>query len=201
MSQTPARHCSPAGVLTDRERLWTAMRELRVFTISDLCRAVNIGKDRDATVSESKAKDYLRGLVLAGIVSKAPLVRFEPTRFELINDTGVRAPRVRRDGTILFESGRNRMWKAMRVLGEFSPRELMHAASLPASGISFSEAKGYCYWLARGGYLVQSGNRFRFIRSRFTGSKAPQILRLKQLFDPNTGKVVYSSDPDGRDDQ
>jgi len=200
MSQAPARHCVPAGVLTDRERLWAAMRDLRVFTIRDLCRAVNTGKDRDAAISDSKAKDYLAGLVRAGIVGKGLAVRFEPTRFELINDTGVRAPRVRKDGTMLPESGRNRMWKAMQILGEFSPRELVHAASIPGAAVAHSEAKSYCGWLARGGYLVQSGERFRFIRARFTGCKAPQILRVKQLFDPNTDKVVYACDPEGRDD-
>lgn len=42
---------------------------------------------------------------------------------------------------MLPESGRNRMWKAMQVLGQFSVRELMHAASLDHALVAFGEAK------------------------------------------------------------
>ena len=200
MSQAPARHCAPAGVLTDRERLWAAMRTLAVFTIADLCLRVNTGRSRDEAISRGKARDYLCGLVRAGIVAKSESKPFIHATFELMRDMGVRAPRVRKNGVILPDSGRTRMWKAMQILGEFSPRELMHSASLPGAEIAYNEAKGYCSWLSRGGYLVQTKERFRFVRARNTGAKAPQILRVKQLLDPNTGKVVYSSDPEGRDD-
>jgi len=196
----PTRHCAPAGALTDRERLWAAMRALSVFTIADLCLRVNTGRSRDEAISHGKARDYLSGLVRAGIVAKSEVKPFEHTTFGLVRDMGVRAPRVRKNGVILPDSGRTRMWKAMQVLGEFSPRELMHAASLPGAEIAHNEAKGYCLWLSRGGYLAQTGERFRFVRARNTGAKAPQILRVKQLYDPNTDQVVYSTDPEGRDD-
>lgn len=189
----------PAGALTDREKLWSAMRRLTVFTVSDLTHSVNTGRSRDEAISASLATDYLRGLVRAGILT-AESAAFTRTTYTLARDMGVRAPRVRKDGTILPDSGRTRMWKAMRVLGDFSPRELMHAAGLPGAPIAHNEAKTYCQWLARAGYLTQSGGRYRFITARFTGAKAPQILRVKQLLDPNLGAVVYESVPEGRDD-
>lgn len=53
-----ALRCTPSGHLTDREWLWATMRELRVFTLRELCRAVNIG--RDDIITHGKAGDYLR---------------------------------------------------------------------------------------------------------------------------------------------
>lgn len=200
MSQASARHCSPAGVLTDRERLWAAIRTLAVFTIPTLCLRVNSGRSRDESISHGQARDYLCGLVRAGIVAKSDPKPFIHATFELMRDVGVRAPRVRKNGALLPDSGRTRMWKAMQILGEFTPRELMHSASLPGAEISYNEAKGYCFWLSKGGYLVQAGERFRFVRARNTGAKAPQILRVKQLYDPNTDQVVFSACPEGRDD-
>jgi hypothetical protein len=195
-----ALRCTPSGHLTDREWLWATMRELETFTLRELCRAVNIG--RDTVITHGKAGDYLRGLVRAGIVTQTETGRLaEAHQYTLTKDMGVRAPRVRKDGSLLPDSGRNRMWKAMQVLGRFSVRELMHAASLDDAPVAYNEAKTYCQWLARGGYLLRSGGeRFAFVRARHTGPKAPQILRVKVLYDPNTGADVVATTPEGRDD-
>ena len=187
---------TPEGALTDRERLWAAMRELRTFTMAELCLKSKVDR------RTCKARDYLTGLVRAGIVD---VVHYGPGQFStytLVKDCGVCAPRVRKNGYLLPDSGRTRMWLAMPILGTFTIRELAAAASLPDASVSIEEAKGYCCWLTKGGYLHHVGtSTYRFVPARATGPKAPQILRDKQLYDPNIDKVITSGQPQGRDDE
>lgn len=183
----------PTGMLTTREKLWAAMRELKHFTVPELARAA--GVDRHAY----NIRDYLLGLVRADILFAEPPA--SPGCFmvyRLQRDLGVDAPRVRRDGTVPPENAQNRMWRAMKVLRVFSVRDLVVHAALPEAPIAPGAALRYCQWLARGKYLAALPRekndvaRFRFIRD--TGAKAPQILRVKQLFDANTGEIVVGQD-------
>lgn len=187
---------TPEGALTDRERLWSAMRELKTFTVQELCLKSKV--DRRTT----KARDYLTGLVRAGILD---VTHYGPGKFStytLVRDCGVNAPRVRKNGVLLHDSGRTRMWRAMQILSVFSVRELAAAASLADAPIAYEEAKTYCHWLARGGYIIKvDATTYRFIPARNTGPKAPQILRVKQLYDPNTDTVVATGERNGRDDE
>lgn len=179
---------------TDRERIWAAIRELREFTQLEV--AVKSNVDR----RNGKIRDYLVGLVRAGIVERLTHTRYD-SRYRLARDMGVNAPRVRKTGVMLPPSGRNRMWRAMRILKTFTARELAQAASLEQAPVAVSEAESYCAWLARGGYLRGVGKRWNFVPGRDTGPKAPQILRVRQLYDPNTDKIVYRCHAEGRDDE
>lgn len=178
---------APAGVLSTREKLWRAMRELKTFRVPELAREA--GVDR----SKYKVDDYLRGLINAGIVAvlEAPRRIGEPALYILAQDMGVSAPRVRRDGTVLSEPAQQAMWRAMRVLREFGPRDLVAHAAMAGISIKLSTVVTYCNWLARGGYLRPAKSRggpYRLLLD--TGPKAPQILHVKQLFDANTGKIM-----------
>lgn len=182
---------APVGTLTTREKLWASMRELKTFTVPELARAAKV--DRHAYYMS----DYLAGLVRAGILNKDHPERFAPAVYTLLRDLGVDAPRVRKDGSIVPEAAQERMWKAMKVLRVFSVCDLIVHASLPDASITTNAAKGYCQWLARGKYLAPLSapgdvQRYRFLRD--TGAKAPQILRVKQLYDCNLGKVVAGDD-------
>ena len=180
------------GVLTTREKLWAAMRELHTFGVSDLAHAA--GVDRHAY----RMDDYLSSLVRAGILGKDKPARFAAATYTLLRDLGVDAPRVRKDGSTLPDTAQERMWRAMKVLRMFSVQDLVVHASLPNDAIAPSAAAAYCQWLARGKYLIsmtRSGNdvvRYRFVTD--TGAKAPQILRVKQLYDCNLGKIVVGDD-------
>ena len=182
------------GVLTTREKLWAAMRELHTFSVSDLAHAA--GVDRHAY----RMDDYLGSLVRAGILGKDKPARFAAATYTLLRDLGVDAPRVRKDGSMLPDTAQERMWRAMKVLRTFSVQDLVVHASLPNDAIAPSAAAAavYCQWLARGKYLVgmaRSGNdvvRYRFVYD--SGAKAPQILRVKQLYDCNLGKIVVGDD-------
>lgn len=182
---------------TDREKMWAAMRQEKTFTLGRIAHLAGCGKH--------KVQDYMRGLMASGHVRKQDDAKlFTKAEYTLAKDTGVDAPRVRKDGTTLPASGRNRMWTVMRVMGVFTVAELAANASLPEAPVAESEAAYYCRWLAQGGYLVQRGPQseaaWQFIPAKFTGAKAPQILRVKALFDPNLGTVVYQPAPEGRDD-
>lgn len=186
---------TPPGALTDREKLWLAMRELRTFSLRDLYLETKIDR------RTGKARDYLVGLLRAGILEEISHVPGGQCTYRLVKDCGVNAPRVRKNGVLLPDSGRTSMWRAMPILGMFTVRELVNAASLEDATIAYGEAQAYCQWLARGGYLHRTGtDTYRFIPARNTGPKAPQILRVKQLYDPNVDKIVTALPPEGRDD-
>ncbi|MCQ4861133.1 hypothetical protein NE637_08225 [Desulfovibrio desulfuricans] len=183
---------SLVGVLTTREKLWAAMRELKQFTVPELARAATV--DRHAYYMS----DYITGLVRAGILGKEQPARFVPAVHTLLRDLGVDAPRVRKDGSMLPDTAQERMWRAMKVLRTFSVQDLVVHASLPDVPIAPSAAAAYCRWLARGKYLISMARsdsdvvRYRFVYD--SGAKAPQILRVKQLYDCNLGKVVVGDD-------
>lgn len=179
---------APAGVLSTREKLWRAMRELKRFRVSDLARRA--GVDR----SKFNVGDYLRGFVNAGIVAvEKSRRRNEASTYTLVQDRGVDAPRVRRDGTMIAEPAQEVMWRGMKILREFTPLDLAAHATMGGIAIKRSTAIKYCQWLARGGYLKALGGPcenhcYRLVLD--TGRKAPRILHVKQLLDANTGKIM-----------
>lgn len=186
----------PPG-LTARDLAWDVMRELRTFTVDDLCKRTG--------VKRGSVNDYVRALVKAGIVVRsgerpAPQGNagsFPRTEYAVVGVAiPLEAPRVRKDGTLLPVPGRQRMWRAMGILKEFSVRDLASTASLPEAGISHLEAEYYCKWLARGGYLRASGaGRYMAVPTMRRGPRAPQIQRIRRLLDPNTGEIMCETEP------
>lgn len=187
--QRKAAKLAPVGVLTTREKLWRAMRELKDFRVPDLAHATGVWH------CEYHIQDYLRGLIKAGIVAVKDRPEYQGAHatYTLVRDLGVDAPRVRRDGTTVAEPAQETMWRGMKILREFTALDLLAHAAMGGITIKESTANKYCQWLARGGYLKtlgrpSTGQRYRLLLD--TGPKAPQVLRVKQLFDVNTGKVM-----------
>lgn len=180
---------------TDRERIWAAIRELKRFTSFDLALKTRL------TRRGSAINDYLKGLEKAGFIRVvSEKKRGVSNRYELARDIGVEAPRVNKSGGVLLPSGRSRMWKTMRILGTFTARELASAASLADAPVAVGEAEYYCAWLCRGGYLRGDKRRWTFISAMNSGPKAPQILRVKKLYDPNRDAVVCEGPVKGGDE-
>lgn len=198
MARKPVNEIS---ALQTRTLLWTTIRTLGTFTLRDLWGETRYAKD--------SIRDYLIGLEAAGFVERLP---GDSTRqagsWQLVRDNGIEPPRVRRDGTPITQGlGREQMWRTMRQLKGFTALDLSVQASTEEAAVTFSTAQEYCKYLARAGYLavVQIGHgtgqggiptRYRFISTRNTGPQPPMIQRTKQLYDPNLGKVVWSSTPD-----
>ena len=189
------------GIPEGRQRIWDAIRKLKTFATIDI--------EDETRIKETTIRTYLQGLENAGFIRKTGdrKVGYYPTSYKaviwsLVNDVGVDAPRVTRNGTIVTQgTAQQNMWRAMKFTGEFNYAELATLASTKAHPVKPVTARDYIKHLYRVGYLVmvqkeKRGNRtttparYRFVKARNTGGKAPQVQRIKQVFDPNLGKVV-----------
>lgn len=172
---------------TDREKIWATVRALGQFTARRL--------EKHSGTKMATIKEYLPALIKAGHVEAINELRPGAERlYALKEDCGADAPRLRRDGTSIPPDGRTRMWQALPVLSSFNPAELAHAASLPEAPVAVREAEYYCRWLERGGYVLGGpGPRYIGVPSRRHGPKAPQVQRVKRLYDPNTGEVLHET--------
>lgn len=142
--------------------------------------------------------DYLISLARAeyiDLVSDAPVQA--DRRYALVRDAGHEAPRVRRDGSAVPSGGGTEaMWRTMQVLGEFTALDLAHHATTDRCAVSEATAATYVSILARSGYLkIVRPAQSRLARPaiyrliRRSGPRPPQIQRVKQVYDPNTGEV------------
>ncbi|MHC1792046.1 hypothetical protein [Solidesulfovibrio sp.] len=181
----------PPG-LTGRDLVWAALRALRETDAGEL--------SRKSDQPQGLVEDYLKALGKAGIVEAVnermgPLARMRRV-YRLVKDLGLEAPRVRKDGTILPASGRQRMWRAMGILKDFSPRDLAATASLSEAPVALAEAVYYCRWLEKGGYLKDCGHgRYVALPAMRHGPRAPMIQRVRRLLDPNTGEILCETVP------
>lgn len=184
----------PADVLarskkpTGRQAVWLAIRAAWTFGVGDLARATDVNR--------KTVDDYVKSLVASGHVDVSGSVD-GVTRYRLINDVGREAPRVRRDGTTVSQGrATENMWRTMRIVGIFTAAELALQASTDETPVSPVAAVDYCRYLALAGYLAVAGagdaRVYTFIPARWPGPLPPQIQRIKQVFDPNTGQVVWS---------
>lgn len=170
--------------LDSRQAVWEVIRKVQTFTVRDL---------RDETLLKPESvREYVTGLEAAGYIMR--LTDDGPAKYMLINDIGIEAPRVRKDGTPVTQGdGRKNMWEAMRIMRTFTPRELAVAASLPDCLVKESTAEDYAKYLCKAGYLRKTGTSYMFLPTAYTGPMAPQIQRTKRVWDPNQHKVRWSS--------
>lgn len=98
----------------------------------------------------------------------------------------------------LAQSGapaQSNMWRAMRIMREFTPRDLSAHCTTPDVIVSELTARKYCGQLLDHGYLrvLQKGRqnhpaRYRFVED--TGPEAPMIRLVPRLYDPNRKALV-----------
>lgn len=198
MSRKPVDQQQPTEC---RQAIWDAIRSKEdwLFTADEL----------DVKLDASTIREYLSALANGDyleVISKGK--RGESNIYRLINDTGVDAPRLRKDGTPVTQGqGRQQMWNAMRIIKQFSPADLALNATTDDHKVAENEARDYCKMLCHAGYLrvsvphktgsagkPGSGQRARymFIPGMWTGPHPPQIQRTKQVYDPNLRKVVWA---------
>lgn len=173
---------------TWQERVWAALREIKVDIDSDRLFVL-------ARVPVAKIQVYLRMLSKAGYIEMTDYARRDtPAKYRLLRDTGVDAPRLKRDGA-QSDAGRLReaLWRTLKIIGEFDVRELAVAASTAQCPVSEQVTRAYVLHLACAGYLVRVRKqnpaariyaRYRFVASRNTGPKPPQPRR-GGVYDPN----------------
>lgn len=185
-----------------RQTLWEEIRRLKIFKADDLRHVSRMKK--------SSIHTYLIGLFNAGYLTRKkedrPNQLTSPYIYTLVNDPGVFAPRVRKNGTEVTQGrGRYLLWSTMRILKTFTAQELAITATIEEHNIALGEAETYCYALAKAGYIKviaggKSGQPATYRMIKYTGPRPPQIQRVKRLYDPNISKVVWDN-KEGRHDQ
>lgn len=203
-------HLQAAGKLTPRDRIWTAVRALKQFTfvvISDYVVKNAPDEAHVRRIEEETIKTYVESLVNAGFVrhlNPKRKVRYERALFELVRDVGVHAPRLTKAGEPVTQgAGRLAMWRVMRKLRRFTRAELAAKASTEAHQVAVEDARSYVHHLVKAGYIavVVPGRPnhpevYSFVPSRNTGPLAPQIQRVRHVYDPNLGRVVWHPEAD-----
>jgi len=210
MARKPVDIIAAAARPEGRQVVWQAIRKLRTFTVADL--------EHETRISEKTIRTYVRGLERADYLKKigkqerAEHVIYVSTNFvasiyRLEKDVGIEAPRVTRGGQEVTQGrAREQMWRTMRVLRDFNFRDLAVQASIEEVMVDEENARNYIVHLHRAGYLhitqpsrpghkpgTGTPARYRLIPSKYSGPHAPQIQRVKQVFDPNVGRVVWWS--------
>jgi hypothetical protein len=184
-----------------RQRIWDRIRGIPEgipFSQADLLSGHDV-------YSKSSAREYLSGLKNAGyLVMAVPHTRHSLPRYVLVNDAGIEAPRVRRDGTPVTGGLREeQMWRTLRLLpGDTCARELAAHASTPEINVAEKTAVGYLRDLHRAGYLQITrpakfggrsggGQRARYRLITNTGPRPPMVCRTKTVYDPNLGEIIW----------
>ncbi|NKB37897.1 MAG: hypothetical protein GKR93_12145 [Gammaproteobacteria bacterium] len=178
--------------------MWKTIRKLKRFKLMDL---------EDATrINPRTIHTYLLGLTNAkylkqhGQTKERNLVgKWQAIEWELINDIGLEAPRVTKEGKSVTQGqSRTNMWRTMKIMKEFTPRELAMSATTEECEVKELDAKDYIKHLFKAKYIVLVAKsrpgtqaRYRFLPSKNTGPQSPMVQRIKQVFDPNLGKVVW----------
>jgi hypothetical protein len=179
-----SRKPSVGNIYNDRGAIWNTIRRLHIDGAASFT-AVDIRDRLPGLTPLTRIRDYLTGLC-----NGAYLERVAQGRYCLVRDVGVDAPRVRKDGSPV-EAGRGQqaMWNVLRIhRGPLTPAALIAFFSGDsAPRVSQATAKSYLDGLTRAGFARRESGWYSLVRN--TGPKAPQIMRDKRLFDPNTGSV------------
>lgn len=196
-------HLESRGALSPRERIWAAARALRKFTLSELSRRSKVEHGTLATYARALERAGYIGRI--GQVARSKITDRKETQYELMKDIGVEAPRLLNDGTPSFRGiGHEQMWRTMKILRQFNSAELALQSSTDEHQVAENEARGYLHYLALAGYVhpttpadPRTGSKtiYTFVRSKNTGPKAPMLQAIKQVYDRNIGKVMYTPDP------
>lgn len=203
MAGKPVHTRAKPGKPFGRQAIWQAIRARKAdFSLADLADSTRQPVDT--------VRSYVKCLMAAGLVAQAA-----SGRYDLVRDTGIEAPRLRKDGTPVPTTSRDAMWRAIRMLkGTWSWRDLAFAATTDDLIVSEVDAQDYCKHLAAAGYLrvVERGKgiggtrgrkgtnggipaRYCFVPGMNTGPRPPMVQRLKTVFDPNLGRVMHQEAP------
>jgi len=209
MHRKPIHLTHTATKVTGRDAIWLAIRELKQFTYADIV--------IKTSENEYTVRTYLQGLNHAEYIKvigkdhrddntqgiEKPPTRRRANLYKLINDIGIDAPRVRKDGTPVTQGqAREQMWRTIKIIGEFNYTELAANASTETCLVAPHDAKSYIGNLHKAGYLhitTKAGRhtglaRYRLLPSKNTGPKPPKVQRVKNIYDPNLGKIVWQQE-------
>lgn len=180
-----------------RQRIWEELcKQGDTFEIYPIARASNVD---DETV-----KTYLQCLVAGKYVEIVSRKRYSKSTYRLVKNTGIEAPRLTRKGEpvkqgLISES----IWRTLHILGVLDAAQIVAHVAAAGHDVALSYVKRYLAALKKAGYLqvVVAGNPHRLEKIQlapgmYTGPRAPQIQRVKTVYDPNLNKVMHAEDPE-----
>lgn len=164
------------------------------FTISQIHKNMS-------DISRHAVKTYVTGCVAAGIIKDmSPNRPNIPRKYMLVNPPEY-APDLTLQGKPMIkgDKAQNHMWRGMKMMSRFRPRELAINASTVDVPISNSAALKYCKALCNAGYITLIGEKhtleseYFFLKSKNTGQHAPKLVQVlvTGVFDQNRGKVQW----------
>ena len=188
-----------AGGKSHRQRVWEAIRGLAGAGNEGTFSADDVSRCSKVDLPEVAA--YAAGLLAAGYLGATdpmPVGGRVKRLFFLARDNGIEAPRVRRDGSpVTAGLGSQALWAAITALDVFPAAMLAQIAK-----VKRCTAQNYCAALARAGYLevVRPGRGvgvgseatvWRCALKHKLKPRAPMVTRLKAVYDPNLGQIVW----------
>ena len=134
---------------------------------------------------------FVTGLVAAGYLARGP---GQEETYRLLRRQA-ETPRLTQSGKPLAHAARAaHMWRAMKMCGYFTARDLAIAASVPEWPVGEDQARGYAEDLVAVGYLMCRGDGasriYRLKAKMNTGPSAPRVLRARFVWDPNLCRVI-----------
>ncbi|RKV77974.1 MAG: HTH domain-containing protein [Neisseria sp.] len=175
-----------------RQEIWNCLRgnKDRFLTLSEIAEACQL--------SGNTVYGYLKSLNKGGFVSVQKEAGIgSPCRYRLERDTGMDAPRLSDDGQPLKCPVTEALWRTMRILKTFDLDGLTAHVNM-THPVSRSMVRVYAQHLEKAGYLKNTGNARKksFVLLKNTGSKAPQLLAVREVYDPNINEIVLREVPD-----
>ena len=169
------------------------IRELKTFTLRDI--------ENKVKVKNSTIFSYLKALEKAQILNKEVIYKKEKgclrtNVYTLVKDMGAMAPVVNKNGCLVEDSHQARIWRAIRILKNFTLKDIVATASQDNDPVSLTTTDQYLNYLKKAGYLIKKNNEkiFHLNPAMNKGIQAPQIQRIKQIYDPNIDAVVWNSE-------
>lgn len=177
--------------------VWHAIRQLKSeFTVADIsCHLL------EENVSELTIDSYLTRLHRGGFIEciKQPYKGSCIANYwTLVKDVGHIAPKLTKSGKPSTRGNRqDAMWRSMKMLGQFTARDIALTASTNEQEIKLTSSKTYIRHLHKAGYLrmTRKSERsnpalYQLISTRNTGPKPPMVLRTKDVYDQNTNQII-----------
>ncbi|MGB0683371.1 MAG: hypothetical protein ACPGOV_11710 [Magnetovibrionaceae bacterium] len=142
-------------------------------------------------------RGYVKGLVGAKFIAVEPRDRpGQPNHYTVIKQHHGEAPCVTREGEpakhgLAIEA----LWRTLRTMrGTFTPETLAVLASTDEVQIKPERARSYLNDLAKTQIIRKDGDKYSFVEAFNPGPRAPLVQSVKRVFDPNSWKVLWSSD-------
>ncbi len=187
-SYRAAKRMESAGGRGSFQRIWEAIRARREDFTPFLLHS-------DSGVAAGTIGNYLSALRRGGYIERLNQRHkaADQQHFKLVKDCGIEYPRLNANGTPnLRELGTEAIWRTMRIIGEFSVRELTNFASTPERPLSQDTVKLYVRHMVHAGYVVRtSAGRYRIVLAKYSGPRPPVVGKASYVYDPNLDKVVW----------